>query len=158
MFLAALDVIYFHFCNSLKISTEIWIQFLMQHFEIKNKDFSKLESFQFKGCCNIEIALIQIKWKWCYSLSDIGFFPIFFPIGFFPPYPQGVLLGQNPEADTGGGGPVSASVLKRTKIQRYLFNFNPFFLVDDKIIEISLFLKNQHFFFFQNLPFQAFLV
>ena len=98
MLLAALDGFYFNFCNSLKISTDYEYNFECGLLKSKQELQLSLKVSNFKGCCNIEIALIQIKW--CYRLSDIGFSPIFVPIGFFLSVPQGegqgVLLGQNP--------------------------------------------------------------
>ena len=98
---------YFHFCYLLKISTDYEYKFECDLLKSKTRTAVSLTVSNFKGCCNIEITFIQIKWKWCYRLSDIGFFPIFVPIGVFPSIPpggakaslgkgQGVLLGQNP--------------------------------------------------------------
>ena len=105
MFLAAFDGFYFHFCNSLKISIDYYeYNFECDLLKSKRRTSVSLKVSNFKGWCNIEIALIQIKWKWCYRLSDIGFFPIFVlhfslhtPRGKAPHGKgQGLLLGQNP--------------------------------------------------------------
>ena len=61
VFLAALDGFYFHFCNSLKISTYYEYNFESGLLKSKTRTLICLKVSNFKGCCNIEIALIQIK-------------------------------------------------------------------------------------------------
>ena len=110
--------LYFLFCISLKISTDCEYNFECGLLKSKTRTSVSLKVSNFKACCNIEI-------KWFYRLSDIGFFPIFVPIGFFLSIPpggakappgkgQGVLLGQNPPTVSAPAYCVGVSDRKRS--------------------------------------------
>ena len=59
--LAALDGFYFHFFNSLKISTYYEYNFECGLLKSKTRTSGSLKVSNFKGCCNIEMTLFQIK-------------------------------------------------------------------------------------------------
>jgi len=61
MFLDAFDGFYFNFCDSLKISTDYEYNFECGLLKSKTRTSVSLKVSNFKGCCNKEIALIQIK-------------------------------------------------------------------------------------------------